>query len=378
MRCLNICLAILFIAGLSACTVVPTLKSLPAQIEAKPEPPPEPVAPQGTAKELFREAADALQHGDAEYARPLLRQVLVLEPNHKYAPGLLAQIDADPVQMLGRENFAYKVQPGDTLSLIAKRFLGDPFKFYILARYNDIIVSDNLEAGRSIKVPGQKPLPTHQPTRTDQPEQAEQAEQPAPVETSTLRLSEARALNKNGRYADAIKVLENLRLEAGDNAEVDDLLVTVYSSQAKKLTDSGRFEEAKKLLSRASSAYPADERLKRQIEQIEVYRNAEQAYKEGAQWLGEGQPQKAYASYARTLKLEPGHTGAKAALLRIKPQVVESYYADSIRARRRQNFTEALESLDKLLEIDPDHELAKVNRKEIKAILDREHAEQRH
>jgi len=46
-------------------------------------------------------------------------------------------------------------------------------------------------------------------------------------------------------------------------------------------------------------------------------------------------------------------------------------------ARRRQHFSEALHSLDKLLEIDPGHELAKSNRAEIKAIIDREQSEKR-
>lgn len=380
MRRVSIYHALLLIAGLSGCAQMsalklPTLPELKPTAGAEPEPAPFPetAPPRGTAKELFRDAVDALQHGESETAKPLLRQVLVLEPDHKYAPGLLAQIDADPLQVLGKENFSYKVQPGDTLSLIAKRFLGDPFKFYILARYNDIIISDDLEAGRSIRIPGKKPPPGKVTTE----EQAEPADQPTPPETANLRLSEAKALYKNDRFAEAAKVLENLRLEEGGTGEMDNLLISVYSSQAKKLTDSGRVEEARKLLSKASTTYPANERLRKQIEQIDAYRSAEQIYKEGNQWLKEGQSQKAYEAYKRTLKLEPDHSGAKAALQKIKPQVVEAYYADSIRARRRQNFAEALDNLDRLLEIEPNHELAKINRMEIKAILDREQAAQR-
>ncbi|MDE2366839.1 MAG: hypothetical protein KGM95_07895, partial [Betaproteobacteria bacterium] len=103
---------------------------------------------------------------------------------------------------------------------------------------------------------------------------------------------------------------------------------------------------------------------------------AEQAYQEGNQWLNDGEPEKAYTAYAKALKLAPEHAGAKAALLKIKAQTVDAYYADAARARRRQNYTEALDYLDKLLEIDPNHEKAKANRLEIKAILDRERAEQ--
>lgn len=376
MRGFNIYYAVLLSSVLAGCTSMPQLKLPQLKIEPRSGPFFEEAAPQGTAKELFRDAVDALQHGESEKARPLLRQVLVLEPDHKYASALLAQIDADPVQILGKENFPYRVQPGDTLSLISRRFLGDPFKFYILARYNDIVISDELEAGRSIKIPGKKPA--DKPVVAEQPQQREQSDQQATAEeTSSLRVSEANALYKNQKFAEAIKVLENLRLETGSNAEMDNLLIAAYSSQAKKLEDAGRLGETNTLLSRASSAFPENEALKKQIEQVELHRNAERTYRQGNQWLAERQPQKAYAAYVETLKLEPEHAAAKAAMLKIKPQVVEAFYADSIRARRRQNLTEALESLDKLLEIDPNHKLAKTNRREVEKLLELERAQRK-
>ncbi len=361
MQRLSIYRAILLIAGLSGCAMAPPA---PEPVPAVPEPQPVPavVVPQGTAKELFKAGVDALQHGDGQKAKPLLQQVLVLEPSHKHAATLLPQIDADPVEMLGKENFPYKVQPGDTLSLIAKRFLGDPFKFYILARYNGLAVSDNLEAGRMLKIPGKKPPPA----------KTVAVEQPPSPEVSGLRLPEAKALYANGQFADAISALEQIRSEKGASAEVDDFAVTVYSAYAKKLTDSGQPSEANKLLSKAVPLYPANERLKKQLENMGVNRNAEQSYQEGNQYLNDGELGKAYAAYEKTLKLAPEHAGAQMALLKIKPQVVEAYYADAVRARRRQNYSEALGYLDKLLEIDPNHELAKANRQEIKAILDRE------
>src|SRR5688500_19727991 len=126
-------------------------------------------------------------------------------------------------------------------------FLSNPSNLYILARNNDIIMSDDLEAGRSIKVPGKKPPPARMPPLV---------EQPAAPETSNLRLSEAKALYAKGRFADAAHILEQLRTEGEASAEVDDLLATVYTDDAKKLTGSGQFAEAKKLLSKASSTYP--------------------------------------------------------------------------------------------------------------------------
>lgn len=362
---------ILLIAGLSGCALMVPPKPAPIPVESEPVPIPIAVVPQGTAKELFKAGVDALQHGDGQKAKPLLQQVLVLEPGHKNAASLLQQIDANPAEMLGKEKFPYKVQQGDTLSLIARRFLGDHFKFYILARYNDIVLSDNLEAGRIINIPGKKPPP-------GKTAPAMIAEQPATPDVSSLRLSEAKKLYNDGRFADSINVLERIQSEGGANAESSDFLLTVYIAYAKKLTDSGEFAEADKLLSRALTAYPGNERLRKQHDQIDAYLNADQLYKEGNQRLTDGQLAKAYAAFAKTLKLMPDHAWAKAALAKLKPEMVEDYYKDYARARRRQDYTEALNSLDKLLEIDPNHELAKSNRNEIKAILDREQLGRQH
>ena len=148
--------AVSLLAVLGGCAVAPAPEpvppaSEPAAVPASPE------VPQGTARELFLKGLEALQHGDEDTARPLLQQALVLEPNHKNAAVLLSQLGADPVAMLGKEKFSYKVQPGDTLSRIARRFLGEPLKFYVLARYNKIPISDRLEAGQVIDIPGKKP-----------------------------------------------------------------------------------------------------------------------------------------------------------------------------------------------------------------------------
>jgi tetratricopeptide (TPR) repeat protein len=325
--------------------------------------------PQGTARELFLRGLDALQDGDEDKARPLLQQAIVLEPGHKNAAILLSQLGVDPVAMLGKEKFSYKVQPGDTLSRIARRFLGEPLKFYVLARYNGIRSADRLEAGQVIDIPGKKPPAGKTP--------APVVEQSAVPDISQLKLAEARKLYGEERYADAINLLERAHAEAGENAELSEFLLTAYLAYAKKLGDAGQSAEASKILSRASAAFPGNERLRKQSEHMNAAHHADQAYREGNQLLSDGQLSQAYASFTRTLKLAPEHAGAKAAIAKIRPQLVETYYTDYVRARRRQHFSEALQSLDKLLEIDPGHELAKSNRAEIKAIIDREQSEKR-
>ena len=111
----------------------------------------------------IQRAREALEAGQDETAEGELKKVLLSEPGNRQAQGLMRQIKDDPVTLLGRESFAYRVQPGESLSSIAKKFLGDAFLFYALARYNGIKVPRNLAGGQMIKVPGKAPAPPPPP-----------------------------------------------------------------------------------------------------------------------------------------------------------------------------------------------------------------------
>jgi hypothetical protein len=100
---------------------------------------------------------DWLQGGQEEPAEAELKKVLAQEPANRLALSLLRQLRDDPQVLLGRESFSYKVQPGESLSRLAQRFLGDPHQFYALARYNGIKVPRALPGGATIRIPGKPP-----------------------------------------------------------------------------------------------------------------------------------------------------------------------------------------------------------------------------
>jgi tetratricopeptide (TPR) repeat protein len=103
-------------------------------------------------------AVEFLEAGQEELAEAELKKVLQSDPNQRLANSLMRQIKDDPFNILGRESFAYRVQPGESLSGIAKRFINnDPYSFYALARYNKITVPKSLAGGQVIRVPGKGP-----------------------------------------------------------------------------------------------------------------------------------------------------------------------------------------------------------------------------
>ena len=114
------------------------------------------------------------------------------------------QIKADPQKELGTAFFRYTVQRDDSLSKIAQQYLGDRYKFHILAKYNDIANPSKLAAGQVIKVPGRAPPPgTPKPAApAPAPEPTDEAAKAASPESATPRSASMQLMQQG---ADAVK-----------------------------------------------------------------------------------------------------------------------------------------------------------------------------
>lgn len=174
----------------------PTAAKAPVEPAPAPAPvvvaePPAPASPAAAqqAQRLANAASELLDVGNEAQARSELQQALQLDPANRLAQSLLKQIQTDPQTLLGREFFSYRVEPGETLSRIAGRFLKDVHLFYALARYNDIAVPRQLQGGQTIKVPGRQPPPVAAaptpapPPPPPAPAPAPALTPPAPVDT---------------------------------------------------------------------------------------------------------------------------------------------------------------------------------------------------
>ncbi len=160
-------LLVLIVAG-AGCAVAP--KPPPAERSVEPPPSAEPapeVTPPGPeplsseAKAESRERAlralELLDAGQEAAAQRELAEARRLDPGSELAQSLLHQINVNPQQELGSVYFNYTIRPEDSLSKLAQRFLGDKYRFYILARYNDISAPNRVHTGQVIKIPGEAP-----------------------------------------------------------------------------------------------------------------------------------------------------------------------------------------------------------------------------
>lgn len=106
-----------------------------------------------TPAERERAAIDLLNQGRVEEARRVLDAMLADDPDHDVARRLVVQLDADPKLLITGKAQPYTVGPGETLSMLAGRFLGDPLLFYALAKYNGFAAPAHVQPGHVIMAP---------------------------------------------------------------------------------------------------------------------------------------------------------------------------------------------------------------------------------
>ena len=146
---------------------------------AAPAPPPSVAAPAPrpaavpsimlTRKQEIANALISLNSGEVGTARVGIVQMLAERPNDPVAADLLRQIDTDPKVLLGERSYSYTIRRRETLSMIAGRLLGDPNRFWALARYNGIAVPSSAGAGRVIQIPGVAPVARVRPPKPETP-----------------------------------------------------------------------------------------------------------------------------------------------------------------------------------------------------------------
>jgi hypothetical protein len=156
-------------------------------------------------------AIDLLTRGQPDQARAELNALLLDQPANGTARRLLDQIDKDPRALLGEVNYAYKVKPGETLSALAQRFLGDPLMFYALARYNAIAVPEALEVGQMLAIPG-----TPKKAAPRQAAQAPAAPARDPARAAKLRSQGLVQLNRGAPARAAGLLRQALSLDPGN------------------------------------------------------------------------------------------------------------------------------------------------------------------
>ena len=188
--------ALLLVSGLGGCTTFRLAHGAAGAIKP---------APGLTVQGRIERAVALLGEGKRAEARAEVVQVLVDQPGHPAARSLLGQIDINPKVLLGEKNYPYVVKPGDTISGLADRLLGDRLMFYALARYNGMDRATSLAVGRTLLIPGAPkkaapppPLPAPPTVHKAPPPPPPPPPPPAPPKAAAPAADPARARELRG------------------------------------------------------------------------------------------------------------------------------------------------------------------------------------
>jgi tetratricopeptide (TPR) repeat protein len=306
-------------------------------------------------KERFRKAVKDLETGQAGQAKAELAQYLIDVPeNNKRAQALLSQIESPIEEYFPPENFTVVVGTGETMSTLAQTFLGDALKFYALSRYNGFANPSLVSVGQTVKIPktpqtlaakdardkGIAPKPAAPEAALTAAVEAE--EEPAPAADTKAAPAKAlpkgtmeriRALAAGGKTEDAIKEIEANKVGAGLSAADTTFVADTYLASARSL--------------QGSNPSLAGTR----------------AQKAGDLYLKMGdKPEKALEAAQLASTLNPGSAHSQKLLTSAKTAAADRYYRTGLSAFRKQELDAAIKAWDKVLEIDPSHENAKLQR----------------
>jgi len=308
-------------------------------------------------------AIEYLQNGEENDAEWALEQALALKPNSKISQTLLSQIAADPIDVLGEVYFEYTVQNGDSLSKLAKEYLNDPMQFYILAKYNDISNPSRLRIGKSIRIPGDKPVKNEVLVKViDLPPMEITINESSNVDSNFTAFAEAGALFQKKDYEAVIDLLSESEETGVSETDMSKLLVKAYFLKSQELLETGNISEAKILLEKAAELEPDNVDVNMAIIDMDEPGQAHDLVEQSVKALAANDPVKAYEFINKALVIHPEYSLALKKQKEIKHQLAQYYYKQALMAQRRQELNQAVAYWDKVLILDVNNQNAKLYR----------------
>ncbi|MFN3231860.1 MAG: tetratricopeptide repeat protein [Alphaproteobacteria bacterium] len=305
-----------------------------------------------SARERFRKSIRLLETGQSGQAKAELEAYIAEVPNSSAAQGLLDQITTEVEDYFPEESFMVNLASGDSLSTLAKAYLGDPLKFYILSRYNELENPSQVTVGQTIKIPATEETLAAKEMIETQPAMPEPVEEPtveiavdtpaeaAPVPAEATGWDKVNGLAASGDYNEAAKTLEGMEGQIDRSNAVSAARILMTSA-----TELGRTDA----LASASRSLMAGK----------LYMNVAD------------QPEMALEALQLSTSLDPANIEAQELLSTAQATVADQHYREGLAAYRKQELDQAIASWDRVLEIDPEHANANLYRAQALDLKDR-------
>ena len=315
-------------------------------------------------REHIDKALELFETGQQEKAIGQLRQAREQNPRSRTVKKLLKQLETDPQEYFGKEYFEYRVRKGDTLSELAKRFLGDELEFIALTRYNGLAKPSLLVANQTLRIPGSDAATDDDPKTDDEvpaevPADETPSEPVSDVPSDQMAYETAYGMFEQGDYAGTIAQIESADPDsAPPEGRLKQLLLNAYGAEAGILSAGERWEEARDMLKKASALGPEDQSVAEQLLLVETGMTARDLFIKGQKMRRYGNLAGAQARFSRAADLVPDNPDYAYAEKQVRTELVESYHRQALSHYRREQLDEAQAYWEKVLRIDPDNKIA--------------------
>src|SRR6056297_232688 len=351
------------LALLAGCQLVPQ-RPIP-----EPDPPAVQPARESSGPVRLVDAMDALQRGEFEEAAGMLAALRQASPGSPTLTLLARQLEESPEALLPGPYRTLRVAPGDTLSEIAAREVGNPLLFVALARLNGVDQPRRLAVGAELRVPQDSASPAEDQTGDDAlAEPAVAAVEAGEVigqddASPEARRSEletvAEYLLASGQPTDARELLLAAARDRELSPAAEDLLVELSLDSARTEVEADQFDAAVATLAEATAVLapgPGRARLEVRRTRVEVFEQLARA----EAFERRGLVLEAYAEARSALDRDPDYAAAQAREAELREALVADYHDRALRAWRSRDIDLAIRTWDELLEAVPEFEPARV------------------
>jgi LysM repeat protein len=290
-------------------------QSLKKPDNAPPPPPARDTGERTAGTPSINHIIESLEAGREDAAAAEIQRLLAVEPGNRAAMNLQHQINDDPVAVLGQESYPYTIRPGDSMSSLARRFLGDGLSFYLLARYNDIKVPKQLAVGQTIKVPGKPPV----------------------MDTRTATVEPPPSSSGAGTTVPPVAVPPPVVPATANNPSTNNPSTSNPVPTPPPMTES-RYDRA---------------------------------FRIGQEAEGAKDYQKALGAYTLASQIDPTSADAKAKVEAVRRDLVNEYTYTARSAFAKQDLDGAISYWDRVLGLDPSNETAKLERQKTITLRDK-------
>ncbi|MFT6898549.1 MAG: tetratricopeptide (TPR) repeat protein [Paraglaciecola sp.] len=317
-----------------------------------------------TSKQRFSKALKHLEYGNEGKALAELNAFLVSVPDSSSATNIVEQINTASAQYFPAENFLVVLESGESLSTLAKKYLGSALKFYALAKYNDIDNPSRVNIGQSIKIPltPQAKKVLYKEEQMANESELDLADEIIPeaedVANANIVVNE---LDENGDIIDMALIESELLAP-----EIVPQTPATLTEDIIRLSAQNEFEQAVEKVV-ALKDFGSFDKQTSELAITALLGHAEQIAESdpllaSSRFAEAAELQKtslnnmsAFANLKRANELAPEDQELQAELTTLQREITDKYHREASSAFRRQELDKAISLWDKVLSVDPNH-----------------------